>query len=156
MALQRPYRGEYTSCGCFEYYASGDGIARTARRMLDENPGYTGILGKSDPARITSHDVFNAYDNGDTLAADVLGNAIELWGMAVANLVSIFNPEIIVFGGGVFGPAVIFLDRILAEAKKWAQPISITRVLLKPSELGDKAGLVGAGKLAMTAQETRK
>ena len=45
--------------------------------------------------------------------------------MAVANLVSLFNPQVIVFGGGIFGPAVRLLDRIEAEARRWAQPISI-------------------------------
>jgi glucokinase len=38
------------------------------------------------------------------------------------NLVSLFNPEKIIFGGGVFGPALKFLDEIYIEAKKWAQP----------------------------------
>ena len=72
----------------------------------------------------------------DALAIAVINNAIEYWGMAVANLVSIFNPEKIIFGGGVFGPALKFLDAIYAEAKKWAQPISIQQVKLEGSALG--------------------
>jgi glucokinase len=79
----------------------------------------------------------------------VLDNAIALWGMAAANLVSLFNPEIIVFGGGIFGPAVRFLDRIRAEAKRWAQPIAIGQVSFVASTLGGDAGLFGAGRLAM-------
>ena len=69
--------------------------------------------------------------------------------MAAANLVSVFNPEIIVFGGGVFGPAARFLDRIHAEAKRWAQPIAIEQVRFVASTLGGDAGLFGAGRLAM-------
>ena len=79
----------------------------------------------------------------------VINNAIEYWGMAVANLVSIFNPEKIIFGGGVFGPALQLLDAIYAAAVKWAQPISIQQVKLQGSELGTKAGLYGAGFLAL-------
>ena len=45
--------------------------------------------------------------------------------MASANLVSLFNPEKIIFGGGVFGPATQFLDAIAAEARRWAQPVAI-------------------------------
>ena len=71
--------------------------------------------------------------------------------MAVANLVSLFNPEKIIFGGGVFGPAARFLDDIYAEAKKWAQPISIKQVKLQASKLGGDAGLYGAGCLALQA-----
>ena len=69
--------------------------------------------------------------------------------MAVANLVSLFNPEKIIFGGGVFGPALKFLDDIYVEAKKWAQPISIQHVKLQGSALGNDAGLYGAGWLAL-------
>ena len=70
--------------------------------------------------------------------------------MAVANLVSLFNPEKIIFGGGIFGPALQFLDQIYTEAKKWAQPISIQHVELVGSALGNDAGLLGAGYLALT------
>lgn len=79
----------------------------------------------------------------------VLEQCIEFWGMAVANLVSLFNPEKIIFGGGVFGPAVKFIDAIGKEATKWAQPISITQVSLAPSVLGGDAGMYGAGLLAL-------
>ena len=72
----------------------------------------------------------------------VINNAIEYWGMAVANLVSLFNPEKIIFGGGVFGPALKFLDAIYEEAKKWAQPISIQQVKLEGSALGNEAGFM--------------
>ena len=72
--------------------------------------------------------------------------------MATANLVSLFNPETIVFGGGVFGPAARFLDRIRAEARRWAQPISMQQVSLVASALGGDAGLYGAARLAMDAE----
>jgi glucokinase len=69
--------------------------------------------------------------------------------MAVANLVSIFNPEKIIFGGGVFGPAIQLLDRISKEAGKWAQPISMQQVILEGSSLNGNTGLFGAGFLAI-------
>jgi glucokinase len=69
--------------------------------------------------------------------------------MAVANLISIFNPQKIIFGGGVFGPAVRFIPMIRDEASKWAQPISMKKVSLEPSLLGRRAGLLGAAWLAM-------
>lgn len=78
-----------------------------------------------------------------------LQTAVEFWGMAVANLVSLFNPEKIIFGGGVFGPAARLLPDIYTEAKKWAQPIGIQQVTLEASALGGEAGLFGAGYLAL-------
>ena len=85
--------------------------------------------------------MFAAYDRGDPVAREVIAQAVEFWGMAVANLVSLFNPEKIIFGGGVFGPGAKLLGDIHAEAKKWAQPISIKQVKLQASKLGGDAGL---------------
>ena len=86
---------------------------------------------------------------GPSVAKAVVERCIELWGMAVANLVSLFNPEKIIFGGGVFGPAIQFLPNIHAEAMKWAQPVAMRNVGIEPSSLGNHAGLFGAGLLAM-------
>jgi glucokinase len=71
--------------------------------------------------------------------------------MATANLVSLFNPEKIIFGGGVFGPAARFLADIEREARRWAQPISINQVELATTALGSAAGLYGAGYFARRA-----
>ncbi len=140
LALDRPFKPRYKDHGCFEDHASGPGLVRIARDLMDTS--YT-----------NAGDVFAAYDRGDEIAAQVIDNAIELWGMAAANLVSLFNPEVIVFGGGVFGPAVRFLDRIYAEAKRWAQPIAIEQVRFVASGLGSDAGLFGAGRLAMLPED---
>lgn len=151
MGLNRPFRKEYSSCGCFEYHASGEGIARVARELLANDQNYSGILSKKPIEQISSHDVFAAYEAQDPIAMEVLEQGIVYWGMAVANLVSIFNPEKIIFGGGVFGPAAQFLNRIKAEAQLWAQPISMKQVSLEVSSLGGDAGLIGAGRLALFA-----
>jgi len=70
--------------------------------------------------------------------------------MAVANLAILFNPEMIIFGGGVFGPALVLLGDIMEEARKWAQPISINQVRLVSSALGTNAGLYGSAFMALT------
>ena len=149
MALDRPFKREYKECGCFEYHASGEGIAKVVRKMLKEDTIYSGVLRSNNIEKITSHDIFEAYKIKDPIAVHILDESIEFWGMAVANYVSLFNPEKIIFGGGVFGPAAQFIDRIKEEARKWAQPISIKQVSIVVSELGKDAGLIGAGYLAM-------
>jgi glucokinase len=149
MALSRPFRSKYTICGNFEYFASGEGIARQAEEYLRRHDRYHGELRKSSGARVTTQDVFSAYVKGDVAAAAIINLAIEYWGMATANLVSLFNPEKIIFGGGVFGPAVELIPAIRQEAEKWAQPISIKQVSFEPSALAGDAGVCGAGFLAM-------
>jgi glucokinase len=151
LALDRPFKPRYTQHGCFEDQASGPGLVRVARDLIDADASYGGELqGIID---FDAGNIFAAHERGDAIASRVIDNAIELWGMAAANLVSLFNPEMIVFGGGVFGPAAKFLDRIYDEAKRWAQPIAIGQVRFVASELGSDAGLFGAGRLAMLAGE---
>lgn len=149
LALDRPYREGYEAVGCFESHASGPGIAAKARRLIEEDDSYDGELRCGDLATLTAQEVFAAFDDWDPIAVRVLDEAVLYWGMAVANLVSLFNPETIIFGGGVFGPAVQFLEQIREEALRWAQPIAIHQVELRASQLGDDAVLYGAGRLAM-------
>lgn len=127
MALERPYKDKFKAMGCFEYYASGDGLSRSGKEYMEKNPEYQGYFRYQD-APPKSEDIFAHYDSGDSLSRFVLNQAIELWGMAVANYVSLFNPEIIIFGGGVFGPAVRFLPDILKEAKSGHNPLPFSRL----------------------------
>lgn len=118
LALSPVYCSEYEACGHFEYYASGSGIARYAKRLIAEEEGYSGSLSTLPLAQLRASDVFSAYLEGDLISQKVLKQSIRLWGMAMANLVSIFNPEVIIFGGGLFGPATQFLSNIEEEAQK--------------------------------------
>jgi len=148
MALQQPFDERYTGIGNFEYYASGEGIVRAARELLLKEKNYHTMLAQARTESLTAQDVFAAYEQKDKVANDVFEICIRFWGMAVANLVSLFNPEKIILGGGVFGPAVQFIPAIKNEAAKWAQPISMRHVSIEHSALGADAGLYGAALLA--------
>jgi glucokinase len=130
LVLDGEYRAEYAPCGNFEFYAAGPGIARAA--------------GTPD-----AQAAFEAFDRGEPRALVAVRRAVGYWGRAVANLVSLFNPEIIVFGGGVFGPAASLIDDVYTEALRWAQPISIRQVRLCVSALGADAGLYGGAAAAL-------
>lgn len=135
MALEPPYKEDYIPMGCFEYYASGNGIGLQAKKLYGDGSK-------------TSYDVFANYGQ-DPVATQILDKAIQFWGMGSANLVSLFNPQKVIFGGGVFGPAVRFIDRIYAEARKWGQPISMRDVKFCPSALEGDAALLGAAYLCL-------
>jgi glucokinase len=152
LALDRPFRPAYADCGCFEHHASGPGLLKVVRELLASDTSYSGELRRLDPASIDTARLFVALDRGDSLATRVIENAISMWGMAAANLVSLFNPEVIVFGGGVFGPAARFIDQIRAEALRWAQPIAARDTAFVVSTLGPDAGLYGAARLALLAR----
>ncbi|MDX2444554.1 MAG: ROK family protein [Bacteroidales bacterium] len=152
MALTHPYLPDYSKYGCFEYHASGEGLTRIAKNFHDKEKSFIKDADQQPEEFITTRDVFKDYLNGNPIAKKVIKQSIEFWGKASANLVSLFNPEKIIFGGGVFGPAVQFLDQIYLEAKKWAQPISIDLVKFEASKLGNDAGLYGAGFLSLNSE----
>jgi glucokinase len=151
LALSRPFQSEYSACGDFEYHASGEGLARAAARLLSQTAGYRGPLNRR--RALSAKDVFSAYEAGDVLAARVMRDAIGYWGAACANLVSLLNPEKIIVGGGVFGPAAKFLDAIAAEAARWGQPVAMGQVTFEASKLGGNAALYGAAVLARQARQ---
>ncbi|MFZ5428906.1 MAG: ROK family protein [Bacteroidota bacterium] len=136
MALAGSYLGKYRDCGCFEYHASGSGLVKCAGEK---------ISGKFKDAK----EIIDAFNAGDPLAEELLDTAVKMWGMASANLISIFNPEILVFGGGIFGPAATLLPRIRQEASLWAQPVSMKQVRFAVTSLAGDAGLMGAGRLPL-------
>lgn len=149
MALKPPFLPHYKSCGCFEYHASGDGIARITQKFMQEAVNYSGELKNISPNAISAHHVFEAFNRNDELAVKVINLCIEFWGMASANLISLFNPEKLIFGGGVFGPAISLIPEIQKEAAKWCQPISFKDVSFEPSALNSDAGVYGAAYLAL-------
>lgn len=146
MGLTPEFDDRFKQKGYFEYYGSGDGLVNLTQKVISEKNIQDDFFSHFE---FRSEDIFCYYQMGNKVAKLVIEEAVRLWGMATANLVSIFNPEKIVFGGGVFGPASELLDEIRLEAQKWAQPISMKQVQLTVSTLGSDAGLFGAGKFAV-------
>lgn len=141
LALSQTYNDAYKHCGNFEYHASGPGIERKFNNLTS--------LSHDETVVKSTEEIFRAYNDGDSQAFIIIHEAIKYWGMAVANLVSIFDPEMIIFGGGVFGPAGQFLEEIMAEARLWVQPVSIQKVRIKKSILGNSVGLYGAARAVL-------
>ena len=100
MALIPPYKNEYISCGCLEHYASGEGMVKVAKKLLHHNPQYSGELRSIQ--RLSAQDIFIAYEKNDPIASQLMQQCIELWGMLTSNIISLFNPENIIIGEGIF------------------------------------------------------
>ena len=146
LTLDPNWKKGYESFGNYEFHASGDGLARTASELLlrDDQPSML----RHSTGEISSYQVFEAFKKGDKVAEEVISLGIDYWGRSTANLVSILNPEKVIFGGGMFGPADKFINRIYEVALKWGQPLSMSKVKFEVSELEGRAGLIGAGYLA--------
>jgi glucokinase len=97
---------------------------------------------------ITSQEIYQAARNGDMLACDVMKEMGHLLGIGIANLINIFNPEMIVIGGGVKDAWPLFIEAARVEIKKRAFEYPAARTQIVPSVLGDDAGMIGAAALA--------
>jgi glucokinase len=148
-----PFGGVKCKCGnvgCLEVYSSATAIVRMAREMLAQYPS---CLLHSIAGNLTSEKIFRAATEGDQLALEVFRRAGTYLGIAMANLVNIFNPEMIVVGGGVSAAWDLFAQHARAEVMKRAFPVPARRCQIVRAECGDDAGLLGAAWLAFDREQ---
>jgi len=137
---EAPGRGE------LESLAAGPGIVRAAQERLRN--GEESSLSGPKVSQITAVDVAAAARQGDLLARDVFHRAGRYLGFGVANLVSLFNPEMVVIGGGMAEAADLYLDSLKRAMAERAQPLAAGQVMIKVSTLGNKVNLLGCARLA--------
>ncbi len=145
-----PIRAKKPSCA-FEEYASGKGMVQLSRALMAEWPEYGGMLKEAGGA-LSAEMIVEHYEH-DPVARQTIDGCIALWGTAAANLISIFNPQKIIFGGGVFGAATRFVPEISRFAKANAQPLAAERCEITYTDLGRNAGLLGAACAAVQTIE---
>ena len=145
-----PFGGVQCGCGnvgCLEVYASATAIVRMAREALTRYS--SSLLQSISATELTSEKICSAAIEGDELALDVFRRIGAYLGIAMANFVNIFNPEMIVIGGGVSAAWEMFARHARAEVKKRAFPVPAQRCRIERAERGDDAGLLGAAWLAL-------
>ena len=143
-----PCQGNCPNNGCLETMASGTALAREAVRIAAERPD--SALGQAlesgrelDGALVTEL----AHD-GDPAANEVLGLIGARLGIALASYVNIFNPEVIVLGGGVMAAGEMLLRPVRSEIAARALPPSRDTVRVVRAHYGADAGMIGAAALA--------
>ncbi len=135
--------------GCLEMLASGKAVAREAIRRI--SGGEKSCLAEMVEGRIeniTAREVSLAAQEGDSLALKVIAKAAEYLGAAMVNLVNIFNPEIIVVGGGMSNMGDLLLEPVRQIVKERAFKLSAQAVRIVPAQLGEDAGVFGAAIFA--------
>jgi len=131
--------------GCVEAYASGTSIAVRARELL-ARPGARSSL--AELPTVTAADVSAAVAAGDPLARTVWEGAIDALGSAVTDLVNVFEPNVVVLGGGVTRSGAMLLDPIRDLVAREAMPPAAGAARIVLAGLGDLVGVVGAGTVA--------
>jgi len=149
MTITREDVREARRLGELESLIAGPAIARIARQRLQR--GEESGLSRLDPVRITARDVAAAARQHDRLALDVFNRFGKLLGFAVANLVSLFDPQVVVLAGGMAAAADLYLGPLRRAMLERAQPLAGRQVRIVVSQLGAKANLLGCAGLAWKA-----
>jgi len=145
--------GPKCSCGntgCLEVLASGTAMAREAMRRLEQGAvsSLTELVaGKLE--NITAEKVSLAAEHGDQLAQEVISQAAISLGAGMVNLVNIFNPQMIIVGGGVakMGDRLLNPAREIVRERAFQLPAQAVRIVR--AKLGDNVGLLGAALFAL-------
>jgi len=141
-------QGNCPNHGCVEALASGTALAREALATARERP-HSG-LGRALAAgrELAGPLVTELAHDGDAAAIEVLALIGTRLGVALATLTNIFNPEVIVIGGGVIGAGELLLAPARAEMGRRALPPSRDEVRIRAAGFGVEAGMIGAAALA--------
>ena len=142
---------EEEACNCgnkggLEQYASATGIARLARRAMASGQEES-ILRSME--NVTAKDVFDAYKDGDALAAKVVDQFARYLGNALAIFSCVADPDVIVIGGGVSKAGQVLIDCVEKYFRQYAFT-ACKDTKIKLATLGNDAGIYGAAKLILS------
>ena len=150
------YQGPVCGCGkhgCIEILAAGPAIVRRARAKLASDPSRRSAildLAKGDLAAVTSEKVAQAYIAGDATAREVLTETADLLTAWLGNIVDLFDPDVIVVGGGVAAMLRPFFDDIKQHLPKWCVNPRANEIPLLMAHYGADAGIAGGAALCAT------
>jgi len=144
--------GPKCSCGnigCLERLVSGTAVAEEAiRRLSQGEKSSLAEFGGGKIKSITAEKVSLAAQNGDSLALEVISKAATYLGIGLVNLVNIFNPEMIIIGGGLAKVGDLLLEPARRVVRERAFQLSTRLVRIVPDQLGDDAAVLGAAIFA--------
>jgi glucokinase len=149
-------QGNCPNRGCVEALASGTALAREAGRIAREQP--RSGLGRAVAAgrELAGPLVTELAHDGDAAAIEAVGLIGARLGVAISSLVNIFNPEVVVIGGGVIGAGELLLAPARAVVAARALRPSRDEVRIVAAEFGVEAGMIGAAALAFDGLRLRE
>jgi glucokinase len=141
--------------GCWETLASGTALAKEAKHLIKEGVR-TSILeyAEGDVEKVTAQVIHSAAEQGDSLAKELIARTGYYVGVGLANLINIFNPELIVIGGGLSNIGDMLLEPAFKTAGERAYTEAFQAVRFASAGLGRNSGVLGAAAFAL--REMRK
>lgn len=151
------WRGRRCLCGaigCAEAYLSGTSIGARAREAV-ARAGLSGeptSLADGDPTLLTAIDVTAAVVAGDALAVKLWDETVTIAGVWLTGLANVWEPELIVIGGGVTNAGEsLLLEPVREAVKKAAMPAVAAGLRIEFSTFGGRSGLMGAAAIGFNA-----
>jgi glucokinase len=141
-----PFSGLKCKCGntgCLELFASATAIVRMTRESLSLFP--ESVLKSCELSAVK---VYNAGQDGDELALAVFRRFGMYLGIGLANLINLFDPQVIVLTGGAVNGWDLFAPEMYRQVGERAFRATAQQVKIARAECGDNAGLLGAARLA--------
>lgn len=142
-----PCQGACGNRGCLEVLASGSALGREGARMAALHPGTDLARLIAAGESIRGEHVLAAARRADPGAIAALARIGRVLGVGIANAMNIFNPEVVLIGGGVSAAGELLVGTARVEAQARARPPACD-ARVDVARLGADAGMVGAGLLA--------
>jgi glucokinase len=135
--------------GCLEVMASGTALEREAARLMAARPesALNGLCG-GNPERLTGEMVSEAAEAGDAAALEAFARVAYYLGLGIVSLIHIFDPRMVVIGGGVSHSGHLLLDEVNRVVAERGIPALVESTSIVVSTLGTEAGILGAAALA--------
>ena len=147
LALNPVEREDYRRLGALEAEVAAAGIVRRfVWRIKSGDESSVSDQVKGDFSKIAAADVLQGARAGDGVAISVVRDTAKYIGMAVANLATMFDPEVIVLGGIIASSGDIMLEAIRTETSRRLMPEQNDQVRIELSTLGDDAVAIGAAR----------
>lgn len=128
--------------GCLEAFASGSAIEIQAQKLVES--GKRTLLTKAGENRISVSDVADAARRGDLAAQEIIKRSGTFIGIAIANLINMINPSIVIIGGGVAQVGDLLTGPIRQEVRERSLRASEHAVRITTAMLGRRSSLIGA------------
>jgi glucokinase len=133
--------------GCLEAYASGPNIALRAVEEIEAGAvSRLPTMVSGDLSKITAQTVYQAAQDGDDLALEVVNDTARFLGVGIGNLLNVFNPEVVVVCGGVTAAGDHLFVPLRRETARRAFKPAVAACRIVPGELAGTAGVYGAAK----------
>ncbi len=147
--------GERCNCGrkgCWEVYGSATALVKQTKKAIAENPdSILASLAGGNPEDAGGKTSFDAMRSGCPVGKAVVEKFVENFSAGITNIINIFQPEMIVIGGGVSKEGQPLIDMIMkhVSVERYAKETDLPKTTLCTAVLGNDAGVIGAALLSL-------